>query len=198
MINRQQALQYLNETIENKNIIKHMLAAEAMMRALALECKGRSAKGEGGEKIDEDEWAMTGLLHDGDYIPSVPPEKQGIAVADMLKAKGYEIPENVAHAMAAHNWHNTGVEPTTKMDWTIFCGDSLTGLIVASVLVLPTKKLGDVTVENILNRYKEKGFAKGTRREDIMMCEEKLGISLEEFVKMTLQAMQGISRELGL
>lgn len=197
MITREQALRFLNETIENKNIIKHMLAAEAMMRALALECKGRSAKGEGGEKIDEDEWGMVGLLHDGDYIPSVPPEKQGIAVVDMLKAKGYEIPDNVVHAMASHN-HMTGFHPVSKMDWAIYCGDSLTGLIVASVLVLPSRKIADVTPENILNRYKEKGFAKGTRREDIIMCEEKLDLSLNEFVKLTLKSMQEISNELGL
>jgi predicted hydrolase (HD superfamily) len=194
MITREQALQYLDETIENKNIIKHMLAAEAMMRAVARELdNGNKEIG-----IDEDEWGMVGLLHDGDYISSVPPEKQGIAVTEMLRAKGYEIPDNVAHAMAAHNWHNTGIEPESKMDWAIFCGDSLTGLIVASTLVLPTKKLADVTIENILNRFKEKGFAKGTRREDINMCEEKLGISLNKFIETTLKAMQGISTDLGL
>jgi uncharacterized protein len=194
MITREQSLQFLEETIENKNIIKHMLAAEAMMRVLACKLQIADSK----LQINEDEWGMVGLLHDGDYIPSVPPEKQGIAVTEMLKAKGFEIPENVAHAMAAHNWHNTGVEPATKMDWAIFCGDSLTGLIVASVLVLPSRKIADVTIENVLNRYKEKGFAKGTRREEIAMCEEKLGLSLNEFVEITLKAMQGINEDLGL
>jgi uncharacterized protein len=198
MISHELALQYLNETIENKNIIKHMLAAEAFMRAAARELKVKSEKLKVEEEINEDEWGMVGLLHDGDYIPSVPPEKQGIAVVDMLKAIGYEISDNAAHAMAAHNWHNTGVEPESKMDWAIFCGDSLTGLIVASTLVLPSRKLADLTVENVLNRYKEKSFAKGTRREEIALCEEKLGLSLSEFVGITLKAMQGISNELGL
>jgi len=100
--------------------------------------------------------------------------------------------------MAAHNWHATGVEPKNLMDWTIFLGDSLTGLIVASTLVLPNKKLADVTIERILKKFKEKSFAKGTRREDILMCDEKLGFSLEEFVRITLNSMQGISSELGL
>jgi predicted hydrolase (HD superfamily) len=184
MISREQALQFLNENIENRNIIKHMLAAEAMMRALAGKLQTADSK----LQINEDEWGMVGLLHDGDYIPSVPPEKQGIAVVDMLKAKGYEIPDNVAHSMASHN-HMTGIIPVSKMDWAIFCGDSLTGLIVASVLVLPSRKLSDLTVENVLN---------GTRREDIIMCEEKLGFPLSDFVTITLKAMQGISEELGL
>jgi len=194
MITRQEALQYLEETLENKNIIKHMLAAEAMMRALYQ----RLEKDESSfAKATEDTWGLVGLLHDGDYLPSVPPEKQGIAVTEMLKAKGFEIPDNVAHAMASHN-HMTGIIPVSKMDWAIFCGDSLTGLIVAATLVLPSRKLADVTVENVLNRFKEKGFARGTRREDINMCEEKLDLSLNEFVKLTLKAMQEISSELGL
>lgn len=187
MITRQQALDFLNEKIENKNIIKHMMAAEAMMGALARELGG-----------DEKSWAIAGLLHDGDYSPEVPVEKQGIQITSWLREKGYEISDDVAQAMAAHNWHNTGMEPKSKMDWAIFCGDSLTGLIVASTLVLPNKKLADLTVENVLNRYKENHFAKGTRRDEIAMCEEKLGIPLPKFVKITLEAMQEIAGELGL
>lgn len=201
MITRQQALDFLNETIENKNIIKHMLATEAMMWALAHELgiRNHPPAGEAGELgISEDEWAMAGLLHDGDYLPDVPPEKQGIEVTKMLRSKGYEVPDNVAYAMAAHNWYNTGVEPKSKMDWAIFCGDSLTGLIVAATLVLPSRKLADLTVENVLNRFQESHFAKGTRRDEIALCEAKLGITLPEFVKITLEAMQGISGELGL
>jgi predicted hydrolase (HD superfamily) len=84
------------------------------------------------------------------------------------------------------------------MDWSIFLGDSLTGLIVASVLVLPSGKISDLTTESVLKRFREKSFAKGTRREDILKCEEKLGLSLEEFVTVTLKSMQAISKELGL
>lgn len=194
MITREQALQFLNEKIENKNIVKHMLAAEAMMRALARELGMRNKELE----IGEGEWGIAGLLHDGDYNPNVPAEKQGIQVTEMLREKGFEIPESVAHAMAAHNWSNTGIEPKSEMDWALFCGDSLTGLIVAATLVLPTKKLADLRVESVLKRFNESSFAKGTRREEIAMCEEKLGIPLEEFVKITLEAMQGISNDLGL
>lgn len=187
MISREEALRFLNEKVENKNIIKHMLATEAMMRMLA---------GHFGE--NEDEWAMAGLLHDGDYSESVPVDQQGIKVTEWLQEKSFDIPEKVAYAMAAHNWSNTKVEPKSKMDWSLFCGDSLTGLVVASALVLPSKKLSDLTVESVLKRFKEPSFARGTRREDIALCEEKLGMSLEEFVKITLEAMQGISGNLGL
>lgn len=198
MITREEALQFLNKNVENKNIIKHMLACEAMMRALARAMRAENRQQATEEEISEDEWALAGLLHDGDYSPNVPVEKQGIQVTEMLREKGFEIPENVAHAMAAHNWHNTGVAPESQMDWALFCGDSLTGLIVAATLVLPSKKLADLTVESVLKRFKEPSFAKGTRRDEIALCQEKLGIPLEEFVKITLEAMQGISGDLGL
>lgn len=195
MISRQQALEFLNQKIENKNIVKHMLACEALMGGVYEFLK---VKGEKDLEGTKEEWMMAGLLHDGDYCPEVPPAKQGIQITEWLREKGWEIPQNVAQAMAAHNWSNTGVEPKTKMDWALFCGDSLTGLIVAAALVLPSKKLADLTVQNVLNRFKEKSFARGTRREDIAMCGEKLGIKLEEFIEIGLKAMQKISKELGL
>lgn len=187
MINREQALDFLNQQIASRNIIKHMLATEAMMRELAKKFNG-----------DVEEWGMAGLLHDGDYDDSVPEEKQGIEVTKILKEKGFEIPDNVAHAMAAHNWQNTGVKPRSPMDWSLFCGDSLTGLIVACALVRPDKKLSSVTVKSVLKKFKEKSFAGGTRREDIALCEEKLGITLSDFIGIVLKSMQNISDELGL
>jgi len=197
MITRGQALSLIGEHVANKNIIKHMIALEALMVGIYDELKtgGRTDKELGGNK---EEWMMAGLLHDGDYNETVPREKQGIQITQWAKEKGYAVPENVAHAMAAHNWEGTGVEPKNLMDWTIFMGDSLTGLIVAATLVLPSKKLADVTSQTVLNRFKEKAFAKGTRREDILMCQEKLGLSLEEFVRISLESMQKISQELGL
>jgi len=187
MITRNQALSLIREHVKNENIVKHMLACEVLMRSLARKLKA-----------DADEWAMAGLLHDGDYCEEVPPEKQGIQITHWAKEKRYEIPKNVAYAMAAHNWSNTKVEPKTKMDWALFCGDSLTGLIVATTLVLPSKKLADVTPEMVLRRFKEKSFARGTRREDIALCEEKLALSLKDFVSLGLSAMQGVARELAL
>ena len=194
MITREEALKFLSGKVENKNIVKHMLATEALMRAIARKLKVGLKK----EEIDENEWAMAGLLHDGDYCENVPPEKQGIQVTEWLRERGFEIPENAAHAMAAHNWHNTGVEPQSLMDWALFCGDSLTGLIVAAALVLPSRKLADVNRDMILRRFKEPKFAAGTRREEIALCEEKFDLPLAEFIEISLKAMQDISGDLGL
>ncbi|MDP2861013.1 MAG: phosphohydrolase [bacterium] len=198
MITREEALKFLSGKIENKNIIKHMIAAEALMRALAAKLKAQNLNVKSEEKINEDEWAMVGLLHDGDYCEGVLPEKQGIQVVEWLREGGFEVPEAAAHAMAAHNWHNTGVEPQSLMDWALFCGDSLTGLIVAAALVLPSRKLADVNTDMILRRFKELKFAAGTRREEIALCEEKFGLPLAEFVEISLKAMQDISGDLGL
>lgn len=191
MISRNEALKFLDEKIENKNIIKHMVATEALMGGVFdyLNPKNSGTK---------EEWMMAGLLHDGDYIDGVPEEKQGIQITEWLKEKGFEIPDNVAHAMAAHNWSGTKVEPKNLMDWAIFCGDSLTGLITASCLVLPTKKLSDLTKESVLKRFREPKFAARTRRNEIAMCQEKLGIPLDKFVEIALSSMQKISGDLGL
>ncbi|MDP3994226.1 MAG: phosphohydrolase [bacterium] len=189
MITRDQALHLIEEHVENKNIIKHMFALESVMGALWEKFKTNGTK---------EEWMMAGLLHDGDYCETVPVEKQGIQIVKWAKEKKYAIPENVAYAMAAHNWHNTGVEPKSPMDWSIFCADSLTGLIVAAVLVLPSKKLVDLKVESVLKKFKQPSFAKGTRREDISLCEKKLGLTLEEFIGVAQKSMQQISAELGL
>jgi len=197
MLSKDQALLLISEQVVNKNIVKHMLAVEALMGRVFEELKkgGKNNADLGGTK---EEWMMAGLLHDGDYCDGVPAEKQGVRIVEWAKGKGFEVPENVAQAIAAHNWQNTKVEPKSLMDWTIYIGDSLTGLIVASALVLPSKKLADLTVESVLKRFKEKSFAKGTRREDLLLCEEKLGFNLTEFVTITLKAMQLIADELGL
>lgn len=195
MITREQAIKFLQEKVKNENIIKHMLATEALMAGLYDALKTRGETELGGTK---EEWMMAGLLHDGDYSDEVLHEKQGIQVTEWLRAREYEIPENVAQTMAAHNRAHTGVEPKTKMDWALFIGDSLTGLIVATALVRPDKKLLSVKVKSVMKKFKNKAFAAGTRREDIALCEEKLAISLREFVEITLKAMQGISEELGL
>lgn len=188
MITRDKALEFLKENIINENIIKHMLATEAIMRVLAKKL----------EPDKEEEWAMAGLLHDGDYKDDVPESEQGIRVSKILEEKGFSLPDAVKQAMAAHNWENNQVKPETRMDWALFICDSLTGLIVATTLVRPDKKLGSVELKSVKKKFKDKAFAKGTRREDIALCEEKLGIPLDEFIEISLKAMQEISNDLGL
>ncbi len=196
MISRSDALKLIEKKVSNKNIIKHMFALEVFMGAIweELTRKGKTVKDLGGTK---EEWLMVGLLHDGDYCDDVPNEKQGIQISDWAKEEGYEIPENVSYAMASHNFA-TNVKPISLMDWSVFIGDSLTGLVVASALVLPSRKLSDLTVKSILKKFKSSSFAKGTRRQDIILCEEKLGLSLDEFIRICLKSMQGISNDLGL
>ena len=194
MIKREEALKFLDKKVDNKNIIKHMLAVEALMGGVWDVLNERKESNLEGTKS---EWMMAGLLHDGDYVEGVNMKSQGVLVSQWLKEEGYDIPDNVAYAMAAHN-AETGEAPKSLMDWTIFTGDSLTGLIVAATLVLPSRKLADVSVDSILRRFKEKAFARGTRREDVSLCKEKLGIDLAEFVDISLKSMQNISKNLGL
>lgn len=188
MISRDEALKILEELVPVPNIRKHLLATEAIMRVLAKKF----------EPEKEREWALAGLLHDGDYNDSVPHEKQGIEISNILEKRGFPLPEEVKHAMAAHNVENTGVKPESKMDWSLFCCDSLTGLIVATALVRPDKKLASVELSSVLKKFNNPSFAAGTRREDIKMCQEKLGIPLEEFIQISLSAMQKISPALDL
>lgn len=180
-MSKEEAIKILEENLENKNMVKHCLASGAVMRGLARELK-----------IDEDEWEVSGLLHDAD-AEKTPPEKQGATVGEWVKD---QVSEEVIQAMAAHN-SETGVLCSSKMDWALFAGEKLTGLIVASALVLPSKKLADVTTEMVLRRFKEPRFAAGAKRENILEC-EKLGLNLEKFVDVSLKATQGISEDLGL
>lgn len=195
MLKRGDALKIIEEKVKQVNVKKHMLATEALMAGVYDFLKERGEIDLGGTR---EEWMMAGLLHDGDYCGEVPPEKQGIMIADWVKERKLEIPGNVVYTMAAHNWEFTGVEPKSKMDWALFCGDSLTGLIVACALVMPDKKLAGVKPESVIKKFTNPSFAGGTRREDIKKCEEELGISLEDFIKIGLEVMQKISSELGL
>lgn len=183
-MDREQALKLVREKIKTKNLIKHCLAVEACMRDLARHFN------EGEEK-----WGITGLLHDIDYEQTKnDPHQHSILGAEMLKKLGLD--EDIVEAIKAHNEIH-GIKPETKMAKALFCVDPLTGLIVAATLVLPSRKLSDLTVENVLNRFKEKAFARGANREIILKCSE-IGLSLEKFVEICLKAMQEISDELGL
>lgn len=184
---RKEALQLVRKHVKTENSVKHMLATEAIMRALA------SHFGEDSEK-----WGLAGLVHDIDMEEvdyRNEPEKHGPRGVEILRENGL-ADEEVLAAVLAHN-EALGGERKTKIEKAIHCVDPLTGLIVAACLVLPSRKLVDVTVENVLNRFKEKSFARGANREIIARCEE-LGLSLEEFCKIGLGAMQGVSEELGL
>lgn len=183
-MNREEAFQFVKKYVKNENSIKHMLAVEAVMCSLAKVFNE-----------NEEKWALAGLLHDVDmemvdYRNN--PEKHGTTGVEMLK----EVDKEILGAILAHN-PATGKKRETLMEKAIFAVDPLTGLIVASVLVTPEKKISKITTQSIMNRFKEKSFAKGADRETILACEE-LGIGLEEFISISLEAMKKIEEDLGL
>jgi putative nucleotidyltransferase with HDIG domain len=182
LLTREAALDLVNGNLTKKNLVKHVLAVESIMKALA------SRFGE-----DEDLWAIAGLLHDLDYERTAEtPEKHGFETLEILESA--DVPDEVKHAILAHTGH---VERTSMMDKAIYCTDPVTGLIVASALMHPTRSLAGMDAAFVGNRFKEKRFAAGANREAIASCSE-LGLKLHEFLEVALDAMRGISRELGL
>jgi putative nucleotidyltransferase with HDIG domain len=185
MLSREKAFLILKENLKNENLIKHSLAVEAGMRSLA-------------EYFDEDKerWGMAGLLHDVDYEKTKGnPQLHSRMGAEMVKELTKD--EEISDAILTHNEAHQ-ILPKSRMAKALYCIDSLTGLIVAATLVLPSKKIKDLKVENVLKRFKEKSFARGASREAISKCKEYLGLELEKFVEITLFAMQKISEDLGL
>jgi len=188
-MSRTEAYLILVKYLKNPNLIKHSLAAEAAMKMLYRKLNQQPYNPQ-----TEEMWGIVGLLHDADYeLSAGTPEIHGL----LLFEKEPLIPQDIEYAIKAHN-PSTKIEPKSKMDWAIRTVDQLTGLIVAAALVHPDKKLASLTPQFILNRMKEKTFAKGADRTQIKLCEEKLGIPLNEFIAITLLAMQGISTQLGL
>jgi hypothetical protein len=188
MIAREQALEILHKNMQNINLRRHCYAVEAVMRVLAKRFKE-----------DEEKWGIIGLLHDGDYEKTKDtPEKHTLLMAEWLKEAG-ETDEEMLSAILSHNYAHTGENsPKNKLEWSLYCCDELTGFIVAVALVRPDKKLASVTVDSILKKWNQKAFAAGVKREQIEECKPRLEIPLQEFVEITLTAMQGISNDLGL
>lgn len=185
---REAALKLVQEKLKNENLVRHSLSVEAVMKALARRFSG-----------DENKWGILGLLHDSDYEETKEDiEKHTLLTIEWLKIHG-ETDAELVRALQSHNSPRTGFPgPEGLMEWSLFCCDELTGLIVATALMQPTKKLADTTVDSIMRKWNKKGFAAGARREDIEQCVEKLGIPVEEFVGIALSAMQEIAPDIGL
>ena len=191
---RQNAYQLLKKYLTNKNLIKHSLAAEAAMKGIYRHLTPTDQQ----TPEDEEKWGVTGLLHDIDYEVAQKENllnKHGIL---LFERNEIDLPEDITHAIKAHNFHDTKVDPDSPMDWAIVTADRLTGLITACALVRPDKKLASLTVDSVQKKFGQKAFAAGANRESILLCESKLNIPLEDFIKITLLAMQSISEDLGL
>lgn len=181
-MDREEAVQLVEEMVPEENLRNHMLATEAVMRALAARF---------GEDVEA--WAFAGLVHDLDYVETAQDfSRHGFVSAAILEKKG--VSREILDAIVAHAGHR---ERVTLLDKALYAADPVTGLVVAAALIHPEKKLEHVKLKSLKKRFKEKQFARGANREQIMGCEE-MGIPLEEFLEISLEAMKGIAPEIGL
>ena len=182
------ARELLHAHMQNPNLRRHSYAVGYTMRALAKRLGG-----------DSDVWEVLGILHDADWEETKnSPELHTINTITWLAEKGI-TDGPIVHALQSHNRAYTKLaEIDGLMEWALETCDELTGFIVAVALTRPDKKLSSVGVESVLKKWKTKEFAKAVDRDHIAQCEEKLGIPLEEFIQLTLTAMQQHSEELGL
>ena len=184
-MSREEALSLLREHVKNPNLIKHCLASEAVLGALADHL---------GE--DRQKWSMAGLLHDLDVeMTNADLRIHGRGTVKILAEKGLD-PEMI-EAIGLHNETSAGRKRSTPFHHALAAGETITGLIIATALVYPDKKLSGVKPKSITKRMKEKAFAASVNRDIIREC-ERIPIPLDRFAEISLKAMQSISEDLGL
>jgi uncharacterized protein len=184
-ISRDQVLQRLQEHVKNEKTIIHCLASEAVMRALA----GRLGE-------DQDRWGITGLLHDIDVeVTHADPRVHALKAEELLEDFGLD--SEMIDAIRMHNDEATGIARSTTFQHALAAGETITGLIYATTLVYPDKKIANIKYKSVSKRMKEKAFAASVNRDHIMEC-EKIGIPLDEFVRLSVDAMREISDSIGL
>lgn len=189
MINRTQAQDLIDKYIKTPTIKLHIREVEVIMRFVAEEL---------GENAEE--WGIIGLLHDLDYdIEKEHPEKQGITLEKWILEIDPNFPKEYSFAIKSHNAENLGPEYNRKarIDFALAACDNLSGMIFATALVYPDKKISSVKVSSVLKKMKAPNFAAKVNRQSIMDI-EKAGIKLERFVELGLKAMGEIEGELGL
>ncbi|MFH2056939.1 MAG: HD domain-containing protein [bacterium] len=182
-MDRETALALVKEKVKQGNLVKHILAVEAVMRRLAEHF---------GEDVER--WGMVGLLHDLDYSETVDdPKRHTFLTAEWLSA----YPEVDAEMLRAIHCHAEHEPCRSRMEWALYATDPLTGLIVAAVLMHPSKQIAQLPLKSLKKRFKEQRFAAGARRDAIAKCSE-LGLELDEFLVLALDGMQRSATELGL
>jgi putative nucleotidyltransferase with HDIG domain len=182
LMKREEALAFMESQVTNRNLRKHMLAAEAIMRALA-------------HRLGESEelWALAGLLHDVDYDTTAKDaSRHALVSAEILEQKG--LPAELVHAVKAHA-EKAPLE--SRLDKALYACDPLTGFLVSCALIRPEKKLNAVDVQFVKNRMAEKSFSRAVDRDQIKICEQ-FGVPLDEFIQIALDAMKAASSDLGL
>jgi putative nucleotidyltransferase with HDIG domain len=178
-------MKLVREKVQDPELVKHMQAVAAIMEGLA---------GHFGE--DAERWYLAGLLHDIDYEETKDdPGRHSIVGAEMLAALGLD--GEIVYAVRAHGLHQETIPRRSRMDKALCATDGLSGLIIAAAYVMPSRTLAEVQVRTIKKKFKDKAFARGANREEIRMCEE-IGLPLEEFFGIALEAMQRHAAALGL
>ena len=186
---RDQAFALLKEYTKSDSLIKHALAVEAAMRHYATHFNENS-----------DTWGLTGLIHDFDYerypnnAHSATEEHPAEGVR-ILRSKGY--PEDILQAILGHATY-CGVPRETMMAKTLFAVDELTGLITATALVRPTKNVHEVEARSVRKKMKDKAFARGVNRDDVMLGVQEMGVDLDEHIAFVIAAMQSVASDIGL
>jgi putative nucleotidyltransferase with HDIG domain len=182
---RDNAIELLNKYIQNDRMKNHCYASEAVLRALA----NKLGK-------DPDQWGLAGLLHDIDVeITDADPRRHALEAIPILEEAGMDA--DSIEAIKLHNEEASGIPRTKEFHYALAAGETITGLIVATTLVYPDKKLSSVKSKSVVKRMKQKAFAASVNRDTIREC-EKIGIPLAEFAELSVDAMREISEELGL
>ena len=186
---RDDTLALMHEYTQSDSLRKHMLAVEGAMRAYARKF---------GE--DEDRWGITGLIHDFDYerYPNnahSPTEEHPSEGVRILRARGY--PEDILQAILGHAQY-CNVARESRMAKTLFAVDELTGLVTATALVRPTKSVHEVDARSVRKKMKDKAFARGVNRDDVVTGATELGVDLDEHISFVIAAMQSRAADLGL
>lgn len=193
LVTHDEAFTLLQKYMQSQNLIKHSLAAEAAMKGIyEYLYKGNL------NPRTEEVWGITGLLHDVDYEVAQKEEKLDLHGRLLFDRDPTLVEEPIQHAIKAHNYTKTGTDPQTDLDWAISCVDQLTGLVVSSTLISPTKKMADIDADFVLRKFNKPAFSQGVDRENIRLCETKLGIPLLTFIEITLISMQKIADKMGL
>jgi len=181
---REEAYQLLTEYNKSDSLIKHALAVEGVMRYFARK------RGE-----DEEKWGIIGLVHDLDY--EMFPEEHCKKSEEILKEKGW--PEEYIRAVVSHGWGICyDVEPQTELEKVLYTIDELTGLVVTTALVRPSKSVMDVKVKSVKKKWKDKRFATGVNRSLIEKGAQMLGMELSDVMADTIAGMQEVAEEIGL
>lgn len=184
-MDREQSLKLLKQYIKNDKMIAHCIASEAVMKAMANRLGA-----------NPDKWGLAGLLHDIDVeITNANMLTHGMEAVQILRENN--IDEEVIEAIMLHNEDAAHHTPRfATFHYALAAGETITGLIFASALVIPSKKIADVKAKSVAKRMKEKAFAASVKRENIMEC-EKAGMPLDEFIELSLDALRKVSGEIG-